>query len=321
VAPYGLEACAQTHRRRLDKGRGASTSFNKRPNSGSFNKGALTPPPRAKLLGKPVSATAARRHSKDGGGSNHHSSGSGEVGKPSAVGGRGAAIEAEAPDAALGLCNLCASSGHGVLASARRRTLAFNQPLKFGGRQATVHAASSPTLALLARLLTDNPLPVQVEGHTNNAAAVDHVPFLDAVEASVAHVALDQAEGSAATAGSGSAGDDGDDDEDEDDGIVRSFPSAAAAASRGQPLPARRQWTPHQLSQRRADAVCRDLLAAARQAASLPEARRDDEAVDLATFLFPVGVGGQRLLTRHARPAAAHAQRNRRVEVHFLDLA
>ena len=69
-----------------------------------------------------------------------------------------------------GLCEGCASKGHGVLTSAGKKTLSFNLPLRFEGRRDVLLASSLPTLALLARALRDNPLPVQIEGHTNNGA-------------------------------------------------------------------------------------------------------------------------------------------------------
>jgi len=263
---------------------------------------------------------------------------------------------------ALGLCHSCARVGHGVLASAAKRTLTFNRAIKFGGRSAVVHSSSSPTLALLARMLTDNPLPIQVEGHTNNDASLDHVPFLKAAQQGQKPVAKAKRSTSTSTSSTscksiGTSGDssfgedckDVEDDEDFDNDVID---ANGDVASRDMIA-----TTPYHLSQLRADAVCRDLLRAADvyldansqdEVASkdhvplspsrpLPsshepghsehnqKSRKNNEeaSVDLASFLFPIGVGGQRLKARakSAKLTEPQAQRNRRVEVHFLDLA
>ena len=71
------------------------------------------------------------------------------------------------------------------------------------------------------------------------------------------------------------------------------------------------QVSPLELSQMRAEAVC----AAVAEASNFTGTSRNGGIGD---FLFPVGVGGARLVVR-ARGSAA-AMRNRRVEVHFLGL-
>ena len=63
------------------------------------------------------------------------------------------------------------------------------------------------------------------------------------------------------------------------------------------------------LSERRADAVCSIIKSSSGE---------EEGEVDLGVFLFPIGVGGKRHV---ARKGSATAHENRRVEVHFLNLA
>jgi len=98
------------------------------------------------------------------------------------------------------------------------------------------------------------------------------------------------------------------------------------------------KMTPQVLSEKRAEAVCAGLIAEASRftgvltsggaagAAGAEEGEAGtglsgitDMLTDLRPFLFPIGVGGQRLIVKNT--ASTSAQKNRRVEVHFLDLA
>ena len=387
VAPYGLwqhVRSARPHRSRLDKAR-RSRSTSKleaigSKSSGSFNK----EPSRSSSASKTTSKIPKKRaevsaESKSQNSDSRKTTTStiapcqdvareskAREGAAETESARGAGAAAPV-GAALGLCHSCARTGHGVLASAPKRTLTFNRAIKFGGRSAVVHLSSSPTLALLARMLTDNPLPIQVEGHTNNDASLDHVPFLKAAQQGQKPGRNLRRSTSASTMKTNKRTspsrddfcvddqnniDDGEDNDNDDNDANEDIASKDAAA------------TPYHLSQLRADAVCRDLLDAAavyhndkseeergvtekgqlrlpqpwsripqprppRESNSFEhnhnsQERNNEETVgDLAAFLFPVGVGGQRLKARakSAKLTEPQAQRNRRVEVHFLDLA
>jgi outer membrane protein OmpA-like peptidoglycan-associated protein len=84
--------------------------------------------------------------------------------------------------------------------------------------------------------------------------------------------------------------------------------------------------TPQRLSELRADTVCDGLARCADGSgeADVPDRQGDGGTLrhlsgdDLRPFLFPIGVGGQRHKTKATN--TSYAVKNRRVEVHFLDL-
>lgn len=162
---------------------------------------------------------------------------------------------------AFGLCNACSKKGHGITADTTRKMITFNQQILFPGADAHILPESLPCVDLLAKCLFDNPLPVQIEGHTST---------------------------------------------DPNEKVEWSFMGSDDKRYTG---------LSKKLSELRCDAVCNRIVETAKKIA-LENPNNHQNPEQLRTFLFPIGVGGQ----RHLPGTGYYDAINRRVEVHFLDL-
>jgi hypothetical protein len=73
----------------------------------------------------------------------------------------------------FGLCDSCRSRAAGITTDTTHRTITFNQKIQFESCSGVMVPSSAPVVELLAKMLYDNPLPVQLEGHTATSPDID----------------------------------------------------------------------------------------------------------------------------------------------------